>query len=473
MDYLYKLARPFLIIFCCTIFSAFIAMPSSAQTCPNPPVPTISSHAVPADVCIPSGFSANPIQFFDDFSWRSFVALVWPALNGQRGTPDTSKTVAGSGPRVFETYKALYEVFHIDGSAPSKWNNFDPPSMNPCAIQASFDDITLASFSKFSNVGQAGFSGLVGPLVAQNQTYVRFMTGLNQSEFEQILGNDLYLRSNLPLSKPFKDGSIDVKSSWIDMTNIPRPDRYYTRSAWLMDPATGNCSQTVVGLVGLHIVQKTPTRPQWIWTTFEQVDNVPPVVTGGPGTFNFNDGTANPMPSKNPYKIDPLSIPTPAPYNVSRIKPVHSTTQATNTTYQTLLAGTPWQFYQLVMTQWPLMPSSPSTPGTPQNTFPGTGATTAFANTTMETFDQSSVFSGCMGCHTSVQNSTDFLWTLKNHAFPPNVPNLLLADEQIKQLESLLANSFIPASVAKKTALADVSKKKSNVKPQDKDKHNK
>ena len=45
------------------------------------------------------------------------------------------------------------------------------------------------------------------------------------------------------------------------------------------------CTQRTMGLVGLHIVSKTPARPQWIWSTFEQVDNVP-VVTGATPTSN-------------------------------------------------------------------------------------------------------------------------------------------------------------------------------------------
>ncbi len=33
-------------------------------------------------------------------------------------------------------------------------------------------------------------------------------------------------------------------------------------------------------LVGLHIMVKTRYRPQWLWSTFEQVDNVPPAGEG-------------------------------------------------------------------------------------------------------------------------------------------------------------------------------------------------
>jgi len=448
----------------CVLSILFAGAPAGfAQVCPNPPVPSVTSSAVPADVCVPAGFPGNPIDFFDDYSWKTFIALVWPALTGQRGKPDTSQTAGGSGPRVFETYKSLYEVFHIDGSTPSPFNGFDKKEMNPCGVAESFGDITLASFSKFSNLGQAGFGTLVGPLIAQNRTYVRFTTGFNETEFNQILtgngtGNGWYTRANLPATITFSDGSIDVKASWIDMTGIPNPSRYYTRTALLMDPATGNCSQTTVGLVGLHIVQKTPTRPQWIWSTFEQVDNVPPAVSGGPSTFNFNDGTATPMTSRNRLTVDPLPIPTPPPFNVTRIKPIHPQTTTTNGKYRSLLAGTPWEFYQLVMTQWPTTPSSPNLPGTPANTFPGTGATTAFANSTLETFEQANISTSCMACHATAQSSTDFVFSLQDHAFPSNVPNLLLANTHFKQLQSLLARATIPAAEAKARAIATTAK---------------
>jgi hypothetical protein len=411
------------------------------QGCPAVPPINVGSSAVPADVCIPAGFGGNPIAFFDDFSWRSFVAVVWPALPGQRGAPDPSQTVGGSGPRVFETYKMLHEVFHADGSAPTGWNSYDPAQFNPCNVQMQYGDLVLASFSKFANLGQAGFGSLVGPLVAQNQTYVRFETGFNESEFNQIVGPQWYLRANLPASITFQDGSVDVKSSWVDMTNLAHPERYYTRNAWLLNPDTGTCTQKTVGLVGLHIVQKTPTRPQWIWSTFEQVDNVPPAQPGAPGTFGFNNGSGTPMPAANPYTLDPLPLPTPKPFNVTRTLPVNPSTQKTNALYQAALAGTAWRFYQLTMTQWPVAASSPSTPGTPNNTFPGIGATSAFSNTTLETFDQGRIQTGCMNCHNSTMTATDFLWSLNDHAFPSNTPNLLMANAQFKGLQTLLRES--------------------------------
>src|SRR3954467_15225993 len=83
---------------------------------PPKPVQSISSSAMPADVCIPDGFTDVPINYFDDFSWRAFLAMVWPAVPGHRGQADASKTVGAAGPRVFETLKSLWEVFPEDGA---------------------------------------------------------------------------------------------------------------------------------------------------------------------------------------------------------------------------------------------------------------------------------------------------------------------------------------------------------------------
>jgi hypothetical protein len=441
------------------VVSAFAATDTAlAQTCPNPPVPTITSSQVPSDVCIPQGFGGNPITFFDDYSWRTFIAMVWPVANGQRGHPDTSKTVAAAGPRVFETFKSIWEVFHNDGSAPGDWNTYDPPQFNACGASVAFGDVVIASFSKFSDIGQAGNGTLVGPLVAQNRTYVRYMTGFDEIEFNQIKSGSLYLRSKLPMTGPFNNGAVDVKSAWIDMRNVQHPERYYTRPALVLDLETGKCSSITVGLVGLHIVQKTPTRPQWIWSSFEQVDNVPPPVSGGPGTFNFNDGTGAKMPDTNPFPLDPPILPPPAPFNVERVAsaPINPSTVTTNGTYQQLLknAGSVWQFYQLVMTQWPVPASRPDLPGTPANTFPGINAQSAFANVTMETFDQGSITTGCMNCHNFTRLKTDFLWSLNDHAFPPNVPNFLFEDTSFRDLRNLLrlnapATRLTPASPAR------------------------
>jgi hypothetical protein len=88
-----------------------------AQGCPATPVVTITSPQTPADVCIPAGFGGNRIRFFDDYSWRAFISMIWPAANGQRGVPDMGKQVGDpSTPKVFESLKSDWEVFQPMGA---------------------------------------------------------------------------------------------------------------------------------------------------------------------------------------------------------------------------------------------------------------------------------------------------------------------------------------------------------------------
>ena len=294
------------------------------------------------------------------------------------------------------------------------------------------------SFSKFGNLGEAGTppgQPLVGTLVAQNKTYVRYSTGFNETEFTKIAADKLYLIANQS-NVTLPNGSIDVKAAWMDMTNVADRDRYYTRMAWLLDPSDDKtCSQKLVGLIGLHIVQKTPSRPQWIWSTFEHVDNVTPITGHG---MALNDGTGTSMPRNFPKaNLWPPTFPPPPPYNVQRLKPIFSSsssgivpTRTTNARYQAAVANTVWKNYQLVMTQWPVPhPASlpnvpPSQNGMPANTFPGNAPndSTAFANATMETFDQTTITSGCMNCHNKTRLQTDFLWSLAVNGFTSGIP---------------------------------------------------
>ena len=54
-------------------------------------------------------------------------------------------------------------------------------------------------------------------------------------------------------------------------------------------------------------------------------------------------------------------------------------------------------------------------------TFPGEGATSAFANVTMETFNQSRPAQGCMSCHNRARLSADFMWSVFMHAYPAKI----------------------------------------------------
>ena len=406
--------------------------------CPDRPVQSVSSPAMPADVCIPDGFTDVPVNYFDDFAWRAFLAMVWPAAPGRRGVADVHQTAGAAGPRVFETLKSMWEVFHEDGSAPvPDFQSYDNAAHNACKVKPQFGDLVLASFSGIDDIGQAGAGELTGPLAAQNGRYVRYQTLYNQAAFDFIVRNRYYLRSNLPkVPSPrpttpvmeFPTGSVVLKAAWLDMAGFPAAQvkRYYTRSAIVRDSGTGECSRLTVGLVGLHIVRKTPSRPQRIWSSFEQIDNVPPSRFGDPVKFTFHDEGKAPMPAENPLPLVPLKPEPVTPFNVERpfFARVHPKTELTNYQYQERLKDTVWQYYGIVVTQWPRVEGNQALPvpasqnGDITNTFPGAGAFSAFANVSMETFDQGRPQLGCMSCHNQARLAADFMWSVVDHAYP-------------------------------------------------------
>jgi hypothetical protein len=417
--------------------SATPAQRPAAPDCPARPEASLSPE-MPADVCIPDGFNGIALDYFDDYSWRALIALVWPATAGRRGVADAERPISDDGPRVFETYKSMWEVFHRDGSAPQvAFDRYDTAGHNPCGVTSRFGDLTIGSASGIDDIGQAGIGALDPPIVAQNGRYVRTLTLFNELEFDHIVAHRLFLRSELPVvPRPRPDtpvvnfplGSIAVKTSWVDLTDLPEAlaKRFYTRRVMMKRATGGGCAPAVVGLMGLHIAQKTPSRPQWIWSSFEQKDLVPPKWADWPGAFALNDATSAPMPDTNPLSLVPVAPEPVRPFNMTRAAsfPILTSTELVNYRYQALLAGTPWRYYRLVMTQWPRVEGNQSDPvsaqldGSVANTFPGLGAFSATANVTMETFDQAGPHLGCMSCHNSARMRADFMWTVLDHAYP-------------------------------------------------------
>ena len=91
---------------------------------------------IPDDVCDPENVGApKSLAYFDDYSWRAFIALVWPAAEGKRGVPDVAQKlereqggVPNGPPLVFETFKAEWETFPQHAEAhPTDWDARDDP----------------------------------------------------------------------------------------------------------------------------------------------------------------------------------------------------------------------------------------------------------------------------------------------------------------------------------------------------------
>lgn len=441
------------------------------------------SHEVPEEVLdgsgapLPVDVGQNPLDFFDNYSWQMFVALNWPAKSGERGVPDTGKSIEDSGRRVWETWKAGYEIVQPDGASPTHWESLDAET--PCPDIDSEDSAlkrVIGTFAKggFGDFNQVGFgeNDTKGPLICQNSTYARYEVRVNKQEFDFIRDNRLYLKSELDkratatLPLRFTNNSVEVKAAWREFTSDDDQafiDTFFTTTAQVYDPVEQECKEKKLGLVGLHIVHKTPLRPQWIWSSFEHVGNVPKhgAVPAATDNFSFND-PAKPQttsPQQTPISTDNEPIANPDPTQVVRELKLHPPvgtnvgTEAMNERYQAALAGSVWANYQLVTTQWPrkthdLAESPPDNiAGNPfPDPFqtPGNPASVSVSNSTMETYVQGA---SCMLCHdVARRKNLDFVFFLDFHAFddtglagakPNSLDDLQKVIKSIQNLKSL------------------------------------
>ncbi len=381
---------------------------------------------LPTDVALDPKSILSPDlrqQMFDCFSWRSFVALNWPGRWDRRGEPDRGRSFGSfagpEAPAVWQTYRATWEVFQPERGPswvpPSQFNGPRPvPQGNNCpagtdALAVTRPVLTMISKSRVggrdgdigNETGQA-FAGQFGTLADRNGRLVRYEVSMNAAEFAYLVNNGFARNASLTPGGPrgvdasFPDGSVEVKAAWkelcLDRGCIVRddPSRYFTRPVLIYDEASRSCDPKprLMGLVGLHIAQKTPRAPQWIWSTFEHVDNVPslagdevdPEVSLAPARFNdpscraqenfcfwrpflagmgLNPSPCCPNVTLNRFPgfgfFDPDGRPTSN--QLTRLDPIQGS--GLNQRFQQVfasstLADTPFRYYVLVSTQWPL-----------------------------------------------------------------------------------------------------------------------
>ncbi|MGO1001320.1 hypothetical protein [Lysobacter sp. CA196] len=369
---------------------------------------------------------------FDLMSWQSFVAVNWPA--DANGNPNTGATIGANLPTVWENWKESREVFLPGGATPLPWGQDPPPPVVCNGLDSG--TLNLTQVGKTPNVlDESAEPFETGPLIDQNGQYVRFAIMMNQDMFNRIVTDRLYSKAgqaafNKPANfaqqqTPSNVGAIMIKSSWKVMGRNDDASRFHTIKALVYtnpgehEGVTASCKLQTVGLVGLHIVHKTGHEPQWVWSTFEHVDNAP------------SQGEPQSKPSYNFFNKSCTTCqanePPPRPWNpnasytqptqVVREIPLTDATKKLNAQYQTLLraanANSVWANYQLISTQWPTKANNPIDPtGTPAPVF--------LANATLETYIQGKTPQGsssCMGCHNNATMTngmtSDFTYLLQ------------------------------------------------------------
>ncbi|MBL4604115.1 MAG: hypothetical protein JKY02_00155 [Flavobacteriaceae bacterium] len=266
-----------------------------------------------------------------EFAWQEFIALNWPAKSGSRGLPDKTLTngfVTASKMGSTVDYTPVWQTY---------WHRnelFPDPTVASTPIEPSTSDSTLPLY-QYSNVYDFDGSG-TGDYTLWNNldeinelgedvVFAHSTTSAVESEYQvlyeakmnydgasYVYNNKLYdettrtrLQSNtknklsangvcgadptkyicLPcgdLNSGGSQGNIEIKAAWRKLTPTEMSaNSYHTKKVIYYvykKEANGTIKpyykNAVMGLVGLHIIHKTKTFPDYVFATWEHKDNL-------------------------------------------------------------------------------------------------------------------------------------------------------------------------------------------------------
>lgn len=381
-------------------------------------------------------------RLFDLWSWQAFISLNWPTDQHGVRLADV-KDYSAAPPAAWTLWSNSTDIFLPAGATPSicgkpaaelalsltrNTNVPVAPGLKPFALPADFDKRKTLLLGNISAVGELSpikplddiSQAFSGPLVDQNGNFVYYEIMMDPHEVKYTCENKLYSvngqkefskthqKIDLPSGVDTEDasGAFELKLAWKILEAGDDPSRYLSMPAFVATVVNGQQvdKPVRVGLVGMHIAHKSKSSPQWIWSTFEQVDNleVDSVAHRDLKPSFFDPGCSICAVNQEPSKQGGKWIPSPKT-QASRGIPIPGDKLALNAEAEAALAkiGSPLQYYQLIDTQWPTDPAAPPTPwnaGLPGavNNKPGGNPTPVYlTNITMETYFQKGAQPAC------------------------------------------------------------------------------
>jgi len=396
---------------------------------------------------------------FDFYSWRTFIALNSPADGS------SIEQAQADAPTLWEdmnSFKQLLDVMLPANQLPPKWptDRVGMEAERERLVPAECRDLHQEMPERMIvKMIEESFNEpfKTGPLIDQQGHYAIFDILMNRQMFDYIMLNHLNTKAgqaaNSSLMVDFPAGlnsnsslgAFMLKVSWkiLSSSEIEAKNFHMVKALVLTPPilnAARMCLPETLGLVGFHAVHKTASRPQWIWTSFEHLKNVPDKdeVTAkkfnGPYNFysvNCKDGCTENATPPRPWDPDPaleLKFRRDDSFKsqIVRETPLTPATKNMNAIFQSMLANSVWKNYMLISTQWPsafsctnLRAKSPSTPDPKTDFFKQPDMTcspapTFLANSTLETYSQGDIplaSSSCIACHS---NAVGFQRTASN-----------------------------------------------------------
>jgi hypothetical protein len=291
----------------------------SAADKPTPAPASIDiSSTVPSD--IKGGAGKASLTDAARFAWQEFIALNWAAVKqtgaaNTRDTPDTHVKFGDpsyKGPLVWHTFRGKVEIFPGTGLPPGATRNLGgntytcnydvAPQYNYANGLSSTGTPPWINLDENSQIGLDHiFAGAATGAPLPLGTQILFMAKANRTDFDYVCPMGWWLPANLatpqgntakqiqkthtdpaPGAKglvSFPYGTIEVKAAWRKLGPKEDASRFYTTTVryYVKDSAVASGIAPVddtLALVGLHIIQKTPSAPYFIFATFEQADNI-------------------------------------------------------------------------------------------------------------------------------------------------------------------------------------------------------
>lgn len=265
----------------------FLLLATRASTAPNdsPAAVLIPSGAVAPHDDTAGNAAATPASFPDKFAWMLFTQINQKSphqhpVGRQAGNPQTNDAI-------WETWADDPLTFPArpDPANPPQW----PVPAQPRPIKTLFRRALIAKAEipktaaaaaslRIPQVQPGGIAaGGVGEEVHRNQV-----------AFDYIIKNGLWYREGISAffanaasvandnaaftaaGVVFPRGAIEVKANWVAIEEKDKP-KYHWNYSYIAPTGNAPASTQLLGLVAIHIISKD--LPNWMWCTFEHVDN--------------------------------------------------------------------------------------------------------------------------------------------------------------------------------------------------------
>ncbi|HEX4859665.1 MAG TPA: hypothetical protein VFV07_00420, partial [Rhizomicrobium sp.] len=339
----------------------------------NGAIPITISYQVPSELNPTGGGApaATPLQAAA-FAWQEFIALNWPTAPQQSGNPMREQSGAAfcpfgstkcGTPLVWETMRSKVETFPGNNQPPPGYvptapnYGYDaPPAYNygngvidgPCNPAQANDPTPWINLDETDQITLDNmYAGAAPANVTDGNSapqLIRFLAKSNRVQYQYVTSNSnpnsevtawwnvipasidkatkAYLAQNQAAPPPGsstmisnRNGTIELKAGWRELTSAEvASGRFHTQTVRFYEQGKSKFSvcwrDSTWGLVSLHVIQKTPTAPYFIYATFEQGDNLQ--TSGGQKVEDVNGNVLLPQSTATTPQVcmmDPIPNP--------------------------------------------------------------------------------------------------------------------------------------------------------------------